>query len=197
MMRQRILWTCLVVAVVSMVMDSGNADARCCRNRCGFRRGCGSGCGYGYSGGCNTGCNTGCGEISNGCGTTGCGTSGCGVNGCSAGMYWNGSSYTNAPVNNGMAPTPVNGQILQSNGTYSTAKPTYNYDGTINNGVAPANPPVYNTAPAPGVAPAPAPASSAIDANSSPDVDNEGRNASRIQGTAPTKAPAPAANANP
>lgn len=184
MMRQRILWTCMVVAVVSLVVDSGNADARCGRNRCGFRRGCGNGCGY------RSGCNSGCGQVTNGCGANGCNANG---------MVWNGSSYTNAPaMNNGMAPTPVNGQILQPDGTYSVGKPNYNYDGTpaINNGVAPVNP-NFNTAPAPAPGVAPSPARSAVDANSSPDVDNEGRNASRIQGTAPTKAPAPAANANP
>ena len=186
-MRQRILWTCMVVAVVSLVMDGGNADARCGRNRCGYRRGCGYGGGWGNQCGYNSGCNTGCGQSSNGCGTNGCG-----ANGCGAGMVWNGSGYTTAPgVNYGTTPTPVNGQVLQPDGTYSTAKPNYYEGNQYNNGIAPAN-----RAPAPAPV-APIPGQSAVDANSSPDVDNEGRNASRIQGTAPTKAPAPAANANP
>lgn len=179
---------CLVVA--SVVLGSGDAEARCrSRGRCcgwgyGYANACGNNCGFVNN--CSTGCGVsrcgagGCG-INSGCGVNGCGVGGCGVNGCSA---------------------AVNGQIIQPtattvpvDSTYSVSKPIYNDQ----------NPQLINQ---PGVVqPAPAPidnrAAPQIKStnpalqNTSPDPDNEGRNASKIQGTAPTKAPAPAANANP
>ena len=173
MIRQRILMTGLLIAVVSVVAYSGDAEARCrCRRACGGRwQGNGYNNGYAHNNGYNTG-------MANYGGQSG----------------WNNANgnAVNADgtlINQGMNPQPANTAGVQGyDGTYSVSKPTIDnqtntsVQGQLNapQQIAPA--PVQNQVP---------------QTNSSPDPDNEGRNASKIPGTAPTKAPAPAANATP
>lgn len=166
---QRILGMGLLVAVVSVVC-SNDAQARWRgRNRC---------CGYGYSTtynytyGATNQCNT------------------CAGNG----------QFVNqgAVMTNPTAPQP---NIVN--------RPTY-LDQTAPTGPIPADAPQPVAAePAPAIANPPQvnnapgntlpsnPEAAQVPTNTSPNPDNEGRNASKIPGTAPTKAPAPAANANP
>lgn len=213
---QRILLTGLWIAIIGTVVGSGDAEAR---NRCGRGNGrCNNG--YAFNSGrnsnynqnacgtCQTGFTSGCNQ--SGCNQSGC-TSGCNVNPAVTGtmngtvngnvqnQQWNGAPQQyngttqqwNAATQQWVT-TPANQGVIQTNGTYSAGKP-------ITNDAA---------APQPVTAPAPANnnfgnsnlnnrAGDAVQQNTSPDADNEGRGASKVQGTAPSKAPLPAATTNP
>lgn len=93
-------------------------------------------------------------------------------------------------------PANVQQSGTQPNQPYSVSKPIYDSQPNAsvpaaNTQPAPAAPQPGISEPEAGVAPAPQPGSSPTD------PDSEDRKASKIPGTAPTKAPAPAANAQP
>ena len=148
MIRKRLILTGLLIAIVSIVASSGDAEARCgCRNR---GRGWRQNTNYAYNTG-STPCSTQAGYVSG-----------------------NNVSPNVITLNQDVSP---NSPGIQTNINYVTSKPVYE---------VPADQPAVNTQ-----------RLNYVDPNSSPDVDNEGKNASKLPGTAPTKAPAPAANATP
>lgn len=170
MTQQRIRLAVLGLAIVSVIASGATAEARG-RCRCqngGWRQGYSNGYGYNTAwNGYNTAWN----------GNTG----------------WNGNTACNGTQNVYTNTTDMNGSNMPANNV-TVGRPTY---------ADPAAPQqVVNPAPIE-TAPAPAPAvlinqqPNQVQSNSSPDPDNEGRNASKIPGTAPTKAPAPAANGTP
>jgi hypothetical protein len=197
MTRQRLLMTGLWMAIVGVTAFSGDADARGrCRNG-GQGRGWRQNSNYGYGNN-----NYGYGNNNYGYGNNnyGYGSSNYGYGNSNGYAYGNGTTYGTQPAyTNTMTPemqTPV-----QPGTTYSVARPTLDAAGQpaapLTVAPQPAAPrAVINQTPInDGVAPVITPP--AAQTNSSPDPDNEGRNASKIPGTAPTKAPAPAANATP
>lgn len=175
MIRQRLLRAGLLIAVISVAVSSGDAEARC---RCRGGRFAGGGWSQGNNYAYNTGSSYYAGQngYSNG---NQSGYSNGNQSGYSNGTVVNpGMNAVNPGVNTAPVNAPINAPSVQTNGNYSVGRP------------------VYTTPPAQGQQIAP-PQTNQIQSNSSPDPDNEGRNASKIPGTAPTKAPAPAADATP
>ena len=169
MTRQRLLRAGLFIAIVSIVAISGDADAR---NRC---RNGGIAGGRGWQQNNNYAYNS---------GTNYYGAQNGDANGNM--VYPNTMNANSNTANPAMNSNTVNPSGIQNNGTYSVSKPVTNA-AAVQAGVPQ---PIVGTAP---INQNPQP----VQENSSPDPDNEGRNASKIPGTAPTKAPAPAADALP
>lgn len=185
MSRQRLLLSAMFVAVVGVVTYTGDADAR---QRCRQNwRSNGSGWGSGWQ---QANYNSGYGNNA-------------------TGTYYGtqNANITGSNMNSGTTSGMVNGQGLQSDGTYSVGKPTYADPSNLSTPTQPGilqqapNPATINNAPArvntlpnnnPQVS---GRALNTPNNNPSPDADNSAKNltTSPIPGASPAKAPAPAA----